>query len=279
MKMSKHAWTAPSGAYTVKSLVKALNILEVLADGDRSSYSLTELSRQLHLHVSTVHRLLVNLAREGFVEQDAQNGAYRLSHRVMRMGLRVLNRLDFRQVASPLLRRLNEQTQETVHLAILQGQHALSIDNFGSPQPVSLDAPLGSVLPLHSTGVGKAILAFQEDGFLKSLAESPGLERHTPRTLTSLAQLKKELARVREEGYAVDNEEMVEGLRCVAAPLVEHTGQVRAAFSVAGPAVRLTLARVPAIAALVCETSREISYRLGYGIPAQARRQSREEQG
>ncbi len=272
MKTALQAWKAPAGAYTVKSLVKALNILEVLADGEQPSYSLTELSRRLRLHVSTVHRLLVNLTREGFVEQDPLNGAYRLGYGVMRMGLKVLSRLDFRQVAAPLLRRLNEQTQETVHLAILQGQHALSIDNYGSPQPVSLDAPLGSVLPLYCTGVGKAILAHQDDAFLKALAESPGLVRRTPHTFTSLPQLRKELARVREEGYAVDNEEVVEGLRCVGAPLFEHSGLVRAAFSVAGPAMRITAARLPGIVRLVCETSREISHRLGYS-PSPARGQ------
>lgn len=265
MKASQSVWTAPQGAYTVKSLVKALNILELLADGSQPSYSLTELSRTLHLHVSTVHRLLVNLLRQGFVEQDPLSGAYRLGYRVMRMGLKVLDRVDCRRIAQPLLRRLNEQTQETVHLAILQGDRAVSIEKYSSPQPVGLDPPLGGVLPLHSTGVGKALLAYQDEDFLRRLAESQGLARYTAHTITSLPQLKKELARVREEGYAVDNEEVVEGLRCVAAPVFDHAGRVQAAFSVAGPATRLTPARVPGIARLVCETSQQISYRLGFG--------------
>ena len=94
----------PATAYTVKSLVKALNILEVLAD-EEPPYTLTQLSRRLHLHVSTVHRLLVNLVRHGFVEEDPVSGGYQLSYRVLRMGLRVLDRLDFRRAAHALVAR------------------------------------------------------------------------------------------------------------------------------------------------------------------------------
>jgi DNA-binding IclR family transcriptional regulator len=258
-----------AATYTVKSLVKALNILEVLAEEEPGSYTLTQLSRRLHLHVSTVHRLLVNLVRHGFVEDDRATGGYQLSFRVLRMGLRVLDRLDFRRVAQPLLRELNQQTKETVHLAILQGARAISIEKFGSPQPVGLDARLGGVMPLHCTGVGKTLLAYQSEERLNQLARSPGLERMTPHTIISLPQLKKELERIREQGYAVDQEEAVEGLRCVAGPLFDHTGHVVAAFSVAGPATRLTPARIPEIAWLVRETSQQISFRLGFkGAPA-----------
>jgi DNA-binding IclR family transcriptional regulator len=264
MKNATQPPAIPTGAYTVKALIKALRILECLAEGDQPTYTLTELSRQLHLHVSTVHRLTVNLLRQGFVEVDPLTGGYRLGFRVLRMGLKVLDRLDCRRVAHPLLRELNVKTQETVHLAILHEGRAISIERFASPHPVGLDAPLGNVMPLHCTGVGKSLLAYQSAEWLGQFAKSPGLERRTGHTITSLSQLKKELARIRERGYAVDNEETVEGLRCVAAPVFDHTGSVVAAFSVAGPATRITAGRVPEIARLVCETSREISYRLGY---------------
>lgn len=264
MKSPKPSSSAPAGAYTVKALVKALRILECLAEDEQPSYTLTELSRRLHLHVSTVHRLMVNLLREGFVEQDPATGGYVLGFRVLRMGLRVLDRLDVRRVAQPLLRELNQKTQETVHLAILRGDHAVSIEKIPSPQPVGLDAPLGGEMPLHCTGVGKALLAYQGEEMLARLAKSPGLPRMTGRTITSLLQLKKELDHIRERGYAVDNEEIVEGLRCVAAPVFDHDGRAVAAFSVAGPATRITMERVPEIARLVFETGREISYRLGF---------------
>lgn len=262
MKRGDTTTQTSSGPYTVKSLVKALNILDCLAAGQSST--LTELSVRLRLHISTVHRLLVNLVRQGFVEQDPATGGYQLGFRVLRMGLQVLDRLDFRRVAQPHLRELNQQTQETVHLVILQEGRVVTIEKFESPQPVALDARLGTPLPLHCTAVGKALLAYQSEEALNRLVQSFRLERYTDRTISSLPQLKKELTSIRAQGFAVDNEEMVEGLRCVAGPLFDHTGSAIAAFSVAGPTTRLTSARVPPIADLVRKTSYEISYRLGF---------------
>ena len=264
MKKTQPSPAPGERAYTVKSLVKALNILEVLAEGEQSAYTLTQLSRDLHLHVSTVHRLLVNLVRQGFLEEAPGSRGYRLSFKVLQMGLRVLDRLDFRPVAEPLLRKLNQQTKETVHLAILQETRAITIEKFGSPQPVELDARLGGVMPLHCTGVGKTLLAYGSGNLLNRVARTSGFPRFSAQTITSLANLKKELERIREQGYAVDQEEAVEGLRCVAGPLFDHTGRVIAAFSVVGPATRITPLRVPEITRLVCATSRRISSRLGY---------------
>ncbi len=264
MKTPQGAPNIPAANYTVKALVKALRILECLGEEEAPSLTLTELSCRLHLHVSTVHRLVVTLHREGFVELDPVTGGYQLSYRVLRMGLRVLDRLDFRQVARPLLRDLNQRTQETVHLAILQGHQALSIDKVGSPQPVGLDARLGNLMPLHCTGVGKTLLAFQPEGVREQLLHVLTLERHTPQTITLPALFRKELLKIRAQGYAIDNEEMVPGLRCVAAPVIDHLGNVLAAFSVAGPVSRVTQERVPELARLVCETAREISFRLGH---------------
>jgi IclR family transcriptional regulator, KDG regulon repressor len=278
MKTSRTNRIAPTGPYTVKSLVKALRILETLADGGQDTYTLTEISRGLRLHVSTVHRLLVNLVREGFVEPDSATGGYRLGFRVLRMGLKVLDGVDFRRVADPFLRQLSQETEEAVHLAILHGDQAISIEKFGNPQPVGLTAPLGGVLPPHCTGVGKALLAFQGDDIAKRIAELNGLRRFTPRTITTLSHLRKELARIREEGFSVDNEEAVEGLRCVAAPIFDHTGRVLAAFSVAGPSTRVTPARVPALSRQVREASRQISYRLGFNPTGPAQTPDRQSQ-
>jgi len=252
------------GAYTVKSLVKALNILEVLAEGEESAYTLTQLARRLHLHISTVHRLLVNLVRHGLVEEAPDSRGYQLSFKVLRMGLRVLDRLDFRRVAQPFLRDLNQQTQETVRLAILQDARAICIEKFGSAQPVGLDERLGGAMPLHCTGVGKTLLAYQRGDLLSQVARTLGFPRFTPHTITNLASLRKELERIREQGYALDQGEAVEDLRCVAGPLFDHTGRVLAAFSVAGPATRITPLRLPEITRLVHATSQQISFRLGY---------------
>ncbi len=253
----------PDTAYTVKSLVKALTILQVLADED-PPYTLTRLSLRLRLHVSTVHRLLVNLVRQGFVEEDAVSRGYQLSYRMLRMGLRVLDRVDFRRTALPLLHELNFRTKETVHLAILQESQAISIDKFDSPQAVGLDARLGGTMPLHCTGVGKTLLAYQGEEILTQIAPGPGLPKRTARTIASVSQLRKELQQIREQGYTIDREEAVEGLSCVAGPIFNHSGRVVAAFSVAGPTTRLTAARIHELTTLVRDASQQISYRLGY---------------
>ncbi len=271
MKGQKSARTSPAPAYTVKSLVKALGILDCLAESEREGYTLTELSQKLHLHISTVHRLLVNLTRQGFVDVNPAKGTYEVGYRVMRMGLKVLERMDFRRVAQPLLSELSQKVEETVHLAILQGDHAVSIEKFHGPHPVSLDTPLGAAMPLHATGVGKALLAFQEEKQTAAIIRTVGLPSLTRNTLTSSAELKKELARIREQGFAVDDEEAVTGLRCVAAPFFDHSGRTVAAFSVAGPASRVSLQRTPEIASAVLEAAAEISHRLGYSPPANLR--------
>ena len=251
-------------SYAVQALVRALNILEALAEGGKSAYTLTQLSRQLHFPVSTVHRLIANLVRQGFVEEAPKAHRFRLTFKVLRMGLQVLDRLDFRVTARPLLQALSHKTQETVRLAILQGTRAIFIERFDSPQPAGLDAPFGGVMPLHCTGVGKILLAYQGRAFLNQVARAPGLPRFTRRTITRSAPLRKELEKIREQGYALDQEEAVAGLRCVAGPVFDQTGRVVAAFSVTGPSSRLTPERLPEIASLVRATSREISFRLGY---------------
>jgi len=264
MRNAQSSSASAGPAYTVKSLVKALNILEVLAEGEESACTLTQLSCRLHLHISTVHRLLANLVHHGFVEEAPASRGYQLGFKVLRMGLRVLDRLDFRRVAQPLLLELSERTKETVHLAILQETRAIPIERFGSPQAVDLDARFAGVMPLHCTSVGKTLLAYQRGDLLTKVARTAGLRRYTRHTITSLVNLRKELEGIREQGYAVDQQEAVEGLVSVAGPLFDHTGRVVAAFGVTGPATRITPQRLAEIVHLVCATSREISLRLGY---------------
>lgn len=266
MKNVESIPTSASLSYTVKSLAKALHILDVFAEGEESAYTLTQLSRLLHLHISTVHRLMANLVSHGFVEEAPGRFRFQLSFKVLRMGLRVANRLDFRRVAEPILRKLNQQTEETVHLAFLQAGRALVVESYPTPQPASPDARVGEALPLHSSGVGKIILAYQKRGLLKEVARKWGFPHFTPRTITTLANLKKELDRIREQGYALEREETAKGLSGVAGPVFEHTGLVVAAFAVVGPTKRLTASRVPEIARLVSSASQQISYRLGYGV-------------
>jgi DNA-binding IclR family transcriptional regulator len=263
----KNAQSTPAEAdraYTVKSLVKALNILEVLAEREQPACTLTELSRHLHLHITTVHRLVANLLKEGFVEEVPGGRGYRLSFKVLRMGLGVLNHLDFRQVAEPVLRKLTRQTQEAVHLAILQETQALVVGSYSGPQPDGVDIRLGDTAPLHCSSVGKTLLAYQPRSLLGQIGRTSGFPRFTSKTFTNLASLRQDLERIREQGYALDQEETVEGMIGAAGPVFDHTGSVIAAVGVAGPAKRLSVQRLPEVIGLVCAAGEQISYCLGY---------------
>ena len=250
--------------YNVKSLVKALNILEALAEGEQPAHTLTELSRHLHLRVPTVHRLVATLLREGYIEEVPGARGYQLSFKVLRMGLGVLSRLDYRLVAEPFLEDLAVQTEETVHLAILLETQAIVVGSYGDPRPDGVDVRLGDAAPLHCSSVGKTLLAYQPRGLMTQIARTSGFHCFTSKTFTNLASLRQDLDRIREQGYALDLEETMEGMIGVGGPVFDHTGGVIAAFSVAGPATRLSVQRMPEIARLVCSASDRISYRLGY---------------
>jgi DNA-binding IclR family transcriptional regulator len=264
MKKAQPAPVPPGRTYTVKSLVKALNILDVLAEGEEPAYTLTELSRQIRLHITTVHRLVANLVKQGYLEEVPGGRGYRLGFKVLRMGLGVLEHLDVRQVAHPLLQDLTLQTRKAVHLAILQETGALVVASFASPRPGNVDIRLGDSAPLHCSAVGKTLLAYQPRVLLGQIARSFGFPRYTSKTLTDMVTLRKELERIREQGYALDQEETAEGMIGVAGPVFNHAGEVVAAFGVAGPAIRLSRAPLPEIIGLVCAAREQISFHMGY---------------
>jgi len=269
MKKAQSTPIEAGRVYKVKSLVKALDILEALAEGEQPAHTLTELSRHLHLRVPTVHRLVATLLREGYIEEVPGARGYQLSFKVLRMGLGVLRRLDYRLVAEPFLEDLAVQTEETVHLAILLETQAIVVGSYGDPQPDGVDVRLGDTAPLHCSCVGKTLLAYQPRGLMTQIARTSGFHCFTSKTFTNLASLRQDLDRIREQGYGLDLEETMEGMIGVGGPVFDHTGDVIAAFSVAGPATRLSVQRLPEIARLVCSASDRISYRLGYrGRPA-----------
>jgi len=264
MEKAQPAPDSPGRSYTIKSLAKALSVLELLAEGDESAYTLTQLSRDLHLHISTVHRLLANLLRHGFVQEAPGSRGYQQGYKVLSMGLRVLARLDFRRVAEPLLRQLSEVTGETVGLAVLQGTKAVLIDKYVSPPATDLEVGLGEVMPFHATAVGKTLLAFQTREIFEQITHTTRFRRFTPRTIANLAMLKKDLNNLRVEGYALDQEEFRQGISSIAAPLFDHTKRVIAAFSVTGVAANLAPPRLPQVVGQVRTTGQQISFRLGY---------------
>jgi len=253
-------------AYRVKSLERSLRILERLAEAG-PDLTVPELSRHLGMNKTTVFRLLQTLARHGFVEKVSQ-GKYRLGMRVFEMGMAVMNSMDLRREALPVLERLNKQTRETIHLTIRDGFSVIYIDKLSSPEYIVVQSRIGGRSPLHCTGVGKALMAHLDENEVKRYVRQEGLKRFTANTITDARELARELERIRRQGYAMDNEEHYAGITCVAAPIFDHRGRVLASFSIAGPATRINASRLPELIRLTVEASRAISARFGHTRPS-----------
>ncbi len=226
-----------------------------------------EIAKTLGLHKSTIHRLLTVLARHSLVTKTTENGTYRLGLRLFDWGNRAVARLDLRQLAQPVLQRLTVDTGECSHVCVLDQDEMVSVAFAESPRTVRTPMTLGRRTPLHCTSVGKAMLAFLPDGTVDDLLDGRPARAYTRHTLTSRSAIVAHLAGVRQKGYAVDDEEIEEGLRCVAAPVRNYCGNVVASISVAGPAFRIPKDRIPALARSVTAAAHALSLELGYRPP------------
>ena len=261
--MSKAKTAAGGSIYRIQVLERTFGILQALAD-DGSDVSLAELAGRLGLHKSTTHRLLMVLEADHFVEKCAGSGKYHLGSRLIDLGRAALARIDVFELARPHLRALTAETGETAHLAVLRGGEVVSVVNAESRQTVRTPATVGTRSPAHCTSLGKAILASLPPEQLDEFLRRHVMEAHTRKTITSSSRFRAELRAIRDRGYAVDNEELEEGLRCIGAPVQDHTGAVIAAVSIAGPAYRIRIDRVPTLAIPVVRTAGRISESLGY---------------
>ena len=249
--------------YQVQVLDRALGILDLLA-GENPELGASEVSERTGLHKSTVHRLLQVLERHRLIEKIALNGKYRLGLRLFELGSKAMAQFDLRERAQPYLKRLVLETGETAHICILDGDRMLSIANVESPRTLRTPSTVGHRTPIHCTSVGKVLLAFLPEDEQNDLINQCELTDYTRHTITKPARLKAELKLIRQRGYAMDDEEIEEGLRCVGAPVMDHSGRVVAAMSIAGPAFRLTDDRIPAVARSVIQAASELSVELGY---------------
>jgi DNA-binding IclR family transcriptional regulator len=248
----------------VQSVVRALCLIDALGSSG-GEVGIAELSKRVGLHVSTAHRLLTTLIRQGYCRQNPETGRYALGAKLFHLGEACLSQFDLRTLARPFLERLCRETGETANLVVLDGQEALYLDKAESPQNLRIFSRIGHRAPLYCTAVGKVLLAHRSAPSLKSLLGSGPLKPLTRHTHTSLVALRRELERVRVQGYALDREECEEGAFCVAVPVRNAQGQVDAALSVSGPTVRLGEKRVPGLIPLMRRVGEELSTQLGYG--------------
>jgi len=255
---------APSNRYVAPAVDAALSILETL--GSVHEMSLTDLARKLGLGKSSVYRLLVTLAQRGYVEKNPQSERYRLTYRLFAVGSPAADRFGLREAAHPVMERLAAQTGETVNLGVLDGTRVLNIHKVESHHLLRMHMAVGSGVPAHATALGKVLLAALEPHELAQRLRGRRLERLTRQTIRDRPTLRVALARIRDQGFAIDDEECSLGLRCVAAPIVDRQGAVVAALSISGLSQRFPQTALSRLAEVVRAAAREISHRLGYSV-------------
>lgn len=246
----------------LSSVSMAIRILKAF-EGDDAEIGVTELARRLGIAKSTVHRLVVTLMAEDFLEQNRETGRYRLGLELFRLGSLVRNRMDLSTEARTLLMDLRSETDETVLLGVPAGPEIMYIRVQPSRQAVRINAEIGMRAPYHSTAAGRAILAFQPESRIAALVGAP-LSLRTPKTVTDPDKLRKLLANIRRLGYAVEDEENEFGMRAIAAPIRDAQSDVVGAVAIAGPVQRLSLKNLNGFAEPLLVVARAISARLGH---------------
>lgn len=247
----------------VQSAERIFQILEMLADN--GEMGLMEISAALDLHKSTVHRLLMSLIYMGYAKQDEVTQKYMLSYKIVSMAGKMLDRMDILQVAKPYLERLSDISGEAVHLVQREGNHILYIYKIEAKVgTIRMVSHVGMVHPMYCSGVGKAIMATLPEKEVKQIWNESIIEKKTNKTITDMDEMLRVLAEVREKGYALDDEENEEGVRCIAACLRGYSKEVKYAFSVSGPVSRMTKERVEELAVDVKKIQEELSRELGY---------------
>ncbi len=248
---------------TVQSVDRTLSILEVMAEKGEPM-TLSEISNNLNLKISTVHRLLKTLIIKGFADQDLYTGKYQLGIKTFRIGNTALYSLDIRSVARPYLKKLVSQCNETVNLALLDNGYVVYIDQVESEKMIKMIANLGSRAPSHCNAVGKVLLADLSELEMERFMKKARLEKFTDRTITAPLKLREELKHVKKNGCAFDMEETEEGIRCVAAPVYNHKSKVIAAIGISGPSLRVSIKKLEDLKRQVQQTADDISKKLGY---------------
>lgn len=242
---------------------RALGILEHVAQTQEGATN-SELSRALDIPKSSASYILRTLEQRGYLARDAESGRYRLGLKVLALSRGVLAHLDIRQAAQPHLRALVARTHITGHLAILDAGEAVYIDKVDAPGFIKMDTWVGRRMKVHSTSVGKALVCHLPEAEVAQILHEHGMEKRTPRTITSPARFWKELEKVRGLGYAVDDEENNLDARCVGVPVYDAPDHVAAALGLSGTTQQITRDNLHKIAEMMQETARRIARDMGY---------------
>ena len=245
------------------SLEKGLDIL-CSFDFDHQELSAQEISKKLHIPLSSTYKYLDLLSKKGFLAKHPDTKKYFLGLTIFRMGNIFVNGLKLVDVAIPHMKSLSEMSGETVLLTVINGLKAMCIEKIETSRLIKLSLERGSRRPLNAAASSKILLAYQDNSFIDAMLENGNLTGLTEHTITDPDQLRKELKIIREQGFAFSDSEADLGAKAVAAPVLDHKGRVAAGLTIAGPGERINSENIPKLTALVKDSAREISYDLGY---------------
>jgi IclR family transcriptional regulator, acetate operon repressor len=255
---------AKAGA--VQSVDRAMALLEALGE-DEEGYRLTDLAIRTGLSPSTAHRLLTTLEKRRFVAFDQSDGMWHIGRQSFAIGSAFIRRRNFVAPALPFLRRLRDLTHETANLGVVDEGEVIVLTQVESREIMRAITKVGGRAPMAASGIGKAILATYPDADVVAIVQRHGMKRLTPKSITRAGELRDALDQVRRDGYAVDDQEFLMGLRCVAAVVYNDHAEALAAISVSGLASRVPQERTPELGRLVRATACELTLALGGRLP------------
>jgi IclR family transcriptional regulator, KDG regulon repressor len=261
-----------SERYRIQVIDRAAQILDCFGF-DHQELSVSEIGAKTALHRSTAHRILMALEYNDLIQQNPDNGKYRLGIKLFRLGHQAVSHLDLREICRPFLARIMNETKETVHLAVLDENQVLYLDKVEGPHALRMPSRVGRHIPTYCTSLGKAMLSCLDEQEVKGILGKQPFTAYTANTVRNVEQLLADVRAVHKRGYAVDNEEIEIGLRCVGAPIRDHTGAMVGAISAAAPSARLAEKKIPRVGRLVMAVAEEISEQLGYEKTVKAKAQ------
>ncbi|MBJ6726562.1 IclR family transcriptional regulator [Geomesophilobacter sediminis] len=250
--------------YIIQAVSHALDLLEQFHD-EVDELGVTELSKRLKLHKNNVFRLLATLESRNYIEQNRVTENYRLGLKTLELGQTFIKQMGLLRQSRPVIEGLVKECNETTYVAILKDSHIVYLDVVETDLTVRVVPRVGARLPAYCTAAGKVQIAYMTDEELENYLPAREMKRYTPKTMVEREELKKHLRLVADRGYAIDDEEMDVGVKCVGAPIRDYTRRIIGAVSISGPSMRFSDERLEKeLIPLVVKAGEEISHKLGY---------------
>lgn len=244
---------------SVKRIIKILDSFSL----DEPELTLNKLTKKTGLPKPTVYRISEALYDANILSKDGSTSKYRIGVKLFELGSLYLETLELRKLAFPEIEKLSKFTEESIHMGVLDGNEVTSIEGLGSTHNLQTKLWIGKRSPIYCTSIGKAILAFLPVEKRENILNSIELKKFTKNTISKKEELREELKKIREQGFALDNEEHDEGIMCIGAPIFNNKNHVVASISISGPKIRMTTERMEKYKKLLLESVKIISDKLG----------------